>query len=218
MGTSVRSGYLANVNEDLFWSKVPPSGPDDCWEWTGKWKLPTGYGMVTIRNNGKRTTATASRIAYALANSLEDLPERELVVCHTCDNPPCCNPAHLWLGTPKENTDDSVLKGRAAYKLTKDDVLAILDSDETNVALGERFGVDESMISAVRLGKTWKHLTADRARRPGWRHQAGVLTEADVRLIRGATGARSKDLAQRFGVTESTISDVRSRRTWKHIR
>lgn len=218
MGTCVRTGYLASVNEKLFWSKIPQSGPDDCWEWTGKWKLPAGYGMVTIRNDGKRSTATASRIAYALANGLVEFPERDLVVCHTCDNPPCCNPTHLWLGTSKENTEDSVVKGRAAYKLTNADVLAILESDETGVVLAKRFGVTPDIVSKIRLGRTWTHLTRERARAPDANYRGVTLTETDVRSIRAAGDASSRDLAQRFDVSVGTINRIRAGAIWKHVR
>lgn len=77
---------------------------DGCWEWTGA-RLPTGYGHV--RWQGK--DALTHRLIWALC--FGEIPGR-LWVLHKCDNPPCCNPDHLFLGTPKNNTHDAISKGR----------------------------------------------------------------------------------------------------------
>lgn len=67
------------------------------------------YGVVCIPRNGRKTTYKAHRIAYKLHYGIDPA---DLFVCHTCDNPGCCNPAHLWLGTNKENIHDSIAKKR----------------------------------------------------------------------------------------------------------
>jgi hypothetical protein len=88
-------------------------------------------------------------------------------VCHTCDNPRCCNPMHLWLGTRGENNSDRADKGRSApvrgesnprAKLTEEDVIYIRQSSDTCVSLGDHFGVDQSLISRIRLRKCWRHI------------------------------------------------------------
>jgi hypothetical protein len=90
--------------EQRFWSKVDKRGPDECWPWVGG---VDGRGYGRSRYNGSGRT-TAHRIAWQLANGRDAL----LFVLHRCDNPVCCNPAHLWEGTQSENMRDMAAKGR----------------------------------------------------------------------------------------------------------
>lgn len=96
-----------------FWSKVDASaGPDACWPWLGGRKAK-GYGTFFIRRDppgrhGKLIQTTAHRMAYQLTNGAID---DGLVVRHTCDNPPCCNPAHLIPGTIADNSRDAMERG-----------------------------------------------------------------------------------------------------------
>lgn len=88
-----------------FWAKVDRSGgPDACWPWTGP-RNGDGYGQTTV---GGRTVG-AHRVAYARANG--EIPDG-LSVLHDCDNRPCCNPAHLRVGTQAENISDMYSRGR----------------------------------------------------------------------------------------------------------
>jgi len=90
----------------LFWNKVGKGQPDDCWEWTAS-RSRKGYGQCGWRGKSKQT----HRVAYMLSNNLENIPAGYQVL-HTCDNPPCCNPRHLRLGTAKDNSADMVAKSR----------------------------------------------------------------------------------------------------------
>lgn len=92
--------------EDRFWEKVDRRGPDECWEWQGA-RNSKGYGELG-RAKGKKNEY-AHRLAYRIHyGSISE----GMFVLHRCDNPPCCNPRHLFEGTPQDNTDDMIAKGR----------------------------------------------------------------------------------------------------------
>lgn len=91
-----------------FWAKVAKG--DGCWAWTGgKWK--TGYGFMQTPKYCKRKIVRATHVAWVTANGNAAIPDG-LLVLHSCDNPPCVNPAHLRAGTQKENLADCVSRGR----------------------------------------------------------------------------------------------------------
>lgn len=145
----------------LFWSYVDRRGPDECWPWKGP--LLNKYGAITVR--GKR--GIASRFSYELHYG--PIPEG-MQVCHTCDNPGCQNPAHLWLGTMADNQADMWAKGRSnrargesngCAKLTESSVVEIRrlrGAGMTYTAISRRFGVDKSNIRNICLGKKWQHV------------------------------------------------------------
>lgn len=136
--------------EDRFWAFVNVQSPDECWEWGGG-RLVAGYGHFWALQK----THKAHRFSYALAHG--PIPEG-MCVCHTCDNPGCVNPGHLFLGTNADNMADKVRKGRQATgerhgrnKLTADDVENIRANrmNMRHKELAELYGVHRSTVSEI---------------------------------------------------------------------
>ena len=149
---------FTNKTEQLFWSKVDMRGPSDCWNWTAN-KDRRGYGQVMLRDHKPRR---ASHIAL----TLDGRPRvDDLHAMHSCDNPPCVNPAHLKWGTIADNARDKSAKGRchdtsgeknAHAKLTESDVRTIRSSDMTQRALGAIYGVTHTVIGRIKRGQKWQ--------------------------------------------------------------
>jgi len=161
--------------EERFWTKVDKSaGPEGCWLWTGC-KIHHGYGM--LNTGGKHgQNKLAHRISWELHHS-ESVPEG-IEVLHRCDNPSCVNPAHLFLGTQKDNVSDMIAKGRSPYdrcfhkiaalgeanhahKLKASDIPVIRiahANGETLVAIAVRYGVTPSTIGKITRRERWAHI------------------------------------------------------------
>ena len=158
-----RAKYTTGTIEERFWPKVDRRGPEECWEWKAG-RVAGGYGAF---NPGKRGL---SRLAHRVAWELLNGPILEgLHACHHCDNPPRCNPAHLFLGTDADNLDDMRQKGRRTYargesasnvKLKTLEVLEIRRLYRPGDAprLASRFSVVGRTIHDIVNRKTWAHV------------------------------------------------------------
>lgn len=139
------------------------AGPEGCWPFTGYRQYegkthPMGYGMIGRGPGAKPKLGMTHRVAWELANG--PIPAG-LFVCHKCDNPPCCNPAHLFLGTAAENSRDMCRKSRAFSRLSPDSVREIraqLALGATQASLARLYGIGHVSIWRIAHGECWKHL------------------------------------------------------------
>ena len=157
------SDSIRGTLQERFEEKVELIPFSTCHWWVGA--LSKGYGHISVDGEIKG----AHRIAYELyiGEISEDDSHHGICVCHTCDNRPCVNPKHLFLGTTQDNIDDKVAKNRQAKgeragnsKLTEADVRQIrkLSSTHTNKELSEAYGIVSSAIHYIITRKVWKHI------------------------------------------------------------
>lgn len=141
-------------------AKGRPDARTGCWLWTGSKKTRGGYGELRV--NGKLQEVTRIMAAIFLGLNIAD---RKTFACHTCDTPECFNPAHLFLGTLKDNEADKDAKGRrprgaASNKthLTNGDVAEIRRLREAGMtcqSIGDQFGICRQAVSRIARGKRW---------------------------------------------------------------
>jgi HNH endonuclease len=194
-----------------------------CWVWQKRAKHSFGYGYIKLSN--PRRQEHVHRVSYRLWKG--PIPDG-LYVLHSCDNPPCINPAHLKLGTHQDNMDDMVARARTRRgsdnpnvanpvrgekigqsKLTDDAVRLIRAGMPTKEAMA-RFGISKATVSKARTGFGWKHIEETAAILPLGGNTK--LTFEEVHQIR-ASGLPVGDLARTFNVSEPTIYRVK-RQSW----
>lgn len=213
---------------ERFWSKVnkaPGQGATgECWEWQLSC-CNKGYGKFNIVGR----ILKAHRVSYFL--HYKEWPFN-LLICHHCDNPPCCNPDHLFKGTNDENMADMMKKNRhasltgttnPAAKITESDVMEIrrrYDAGEfAPLKWADEFNVTNATIGQIIRNQSWRHL-------PHTKFQAGTshlpkngskLSERDVQEIRRLANTYSRSaLANMFKVCAGTIRLILAGKTWVH--
>jgi len=159
--------------KERFWDKVDKRGQDECWEWTA-YTDKCGYGHIRIDGE----MPLAHRISWGIHNGpipeMDGTDYRGTCVCHTCDNPGCVNPNHLFIATHAENIKDRSIKGRTSRKsvnqgedygmskLTEDMVRMIRryykNGGCTQSWLAQIYGVTQTNIGCVIRLQTWSHI------------------------------------------------------------
>jgi hypothetical protein len=162
---SLACRYAPSNVINRFWSKVENSSGADCWQWLD-WVDEAGYGRLSSKRNGKSKMTLAHRMAWELRYG--PIPEG-MDVLHHCDNPGCCNPAHLFLGTQADNNHDRASKGRNAdkrgekngqHKLTWDDACWIhVFANQlgwTGAFIAECRGLGRTTVWNALSGRRWR--------------------------------------------------------------
>jgi len=161
--TAKRIGRPPVPLQERFWRKVFLASRDQCWLWNGAKDLD-GYGFIKQKDG---VQLRAHRVSYELHHGL--VPPR-LYVCHSCDNPSCVNPDHLFAGTPKDNAEDKARKGRSARligslnpmaRLAVVDVCAIRSDGRHREIIAAEYGVSVSHVRDIKTGRRWGHLCVE---------------------------------------------------------
>lgn len=230
-GSPVAPRPLSAINRGLgdeqrFWKSVEKT--DKCWLWRAG-RDHDGYGIFGAKIFGVRVHS-AHRYSHMLATG--EILSPAILVMHSCDNPPCVNPAHLSSGTWADNTADMISKGRhldrvrihanKIAKLSEDQVRSILRDGRPYAEIAAEFGVHPQTIMAMKARTTRFFVDIDPAEivrnKRGARGAAKSknLIDDDVRAIR-ISEERTSVLARQYGVSPQTICDIRKLRSWLHI-
>lgn len=211
-----RSDYI----KILLYKHVTKS--DGCWIWNGC-KNIHGYGEIKP-NRVHMNASRASWIAH------KGKIQKGLFVLHACDNRSCTNPDHLFLGTAKDNMQDMIKKGRnktlrgedCSYsKLNNEIVLGILEKVKngisTSIIAGD-YNITSKYVNEIKRGNKWAHV-GDRTEIPVIESNKIIMNEEKVSEIRKKfrEGYRVVDICKEYGVSRSTIDDIKKGRTWKLV-
>jgi hypothetical protein len=186
---------LTEKDKARFWKRVHVSGPEECWPWLG-YTDKGGYGTFTL---GRKTSPRrCHRVAWEITSG--KIPSG-LCILHRCDNPTCCNSAHLWVGTKGENNTDRAIKGRSSTGAEH-----YARRHPERLARGEASGAKrhpERLARGAASGAV----------------KASRFSECDIREIRKLSneGMRHHIIAERFRVCRQQVSKICLFKAWKHV-
>lgn len=224
--------YSQEVILRFFRSINFPGNDQECWKWNA-YCNDYGYGIFNLDDKHIK----AHRFIYECYNG--PVPAG-LFVCHKCDNPPCCNPEHLFLGTDQDNKQDMIQKNRQAFgtangmsKLNDETIIEILENIRNGKytslqQLCTVYSIAESPIRDMFNRKLWKHVTINytdqdlmmlRAKLKSGYAKRRTLNVNDVIEIKTRLKAdeRLTQIARDYGVSESAIYRIRTNKMWAHV-
>lgn len=186
-----------------FWAKVTVLGDDDCWPWVGTLN-PNGYGQID--------KVGAHRVSYWLTTGVD--PDA-FEVCHSCDNPSCQNPKHLFLGTHADNMADSATKGRMPGRPTLTSVQVATARELYAHGLSAERIAPLVGFCAPHVNRVVRDVETD-WKRTGWKRQPQMkLTDEQVEQIRvrySRGGISQRALAREYGINQGYVSDLVNRK------
>lgn len=202
---TVNAGLISEIEKERFFAKIGRGKTeDDCWTWNAA-TTEFGYGLMNAQGRQQR----AHRISYKI--HVGDIPEG-LQICHHCDNPPCTNPKHLFMGTQDDNMKDASRKGRSAF-------------GDRN---GARKYIERMPRGDLHYSKTDPHLVNrgdnhySKRAAPGKMIREGCCKIGEKEVVEIRRICANKEMTQRavgklFNISEASVSMIVHRITWGHI-
>ena len=192
-----------------------------CWGWDGY----VCHGYATVIVNGKRSTA--ARWAWQVYNG--KIP-KGLYVCHACDNKLCTRISHLFLGTPKDNVQDMMQKGRhrkltgeetSGAKITEETVKQVVKDLELGMSsylVSQKYNIGRGTVCSIKNGVTWKHLNCVKDAKIK-RTKHNLLNEEVVTkiIMDLESGIPNYLVVEKYNTSKSTVCGIKNARTWKHL-
>lgn len=204
----------------------------ECWEFVGRLDKD-GYPRVKVFGKSYRLNRVV--LAHKIGRELQ----AGYLACHSCDNPACLNPDHLWEGSNRENIVDAVSKGRVvgpaqfinqrgsknrSAKLTESEAAEIRELyrlGSSTKELSEKFSVSQKAVQGIVSGRYWSHADGAIAQnmKSGSRNPSSKLMESQVIEIRNlyGQGYSGKVLAKIYGVSDTVIYSILNQKTWTHV-
>jgi len=229
-----------------FWKYVDKKGEDECWEWKGgkgKEGNIDGRGIFVTHHERKRYNHKTNRVSWFIHNGI--IPNG-LCVLHKCDNPPCCNPRHLFLGTLQDNVRDCLFKGRVnrtikargensgVAKFKNSDISEIRKMISTGISsrsIAIKYKVANSTICSIRRGSTWRHICdfdglQDKIDKIGIKdgktkpHFSRLNKDLVIKIrdLYMSNTKTHKDIADELKISPTTVHYVLNSRTWKDVK